>query len=121
MRRRIVIVSREVLLMDFEHAFDEWRRDLMTPVERIERVFNWVLEELHRAEMKFPGWPEDVVHAAAIVGEESGELIEAALDAYYGRGDIETVRKEAIQTAAMSVRLLIHLEAEAEEEVTDGQ
>ena len=33
-------------------------------------------EELIRARDKFPKWPVDPIHAAAIVSEEAGELVQ---------------------------------------------
>lgn len=63
-------------------------------------------EEMERAKAKFPWWPEDQIHAAAIVGEEAGELLQATLQCKYENGSIEKVRKEAIQTATMAIRFL---------------
>lgn len=65
-----------------------------------------VLDELAKAEQQHPSWPVDVIHAAAIVGEESGELTQAALQLVYEGGSEEAVRKEAVQTAAMGLRFL---------------
>ncbi len=69
-----------------------------------------IAAEVERAEHKHPHWPDDIIHAAAIVGEESGELIRAALQLKYEGGSVEEVRKEAIQTAATCVRLLKNLQ-----------
>ena len=68
------------------------------------------LEELLAAEEKFPGWPEDVIHAAAIVAEERGELLKAAIDFYFGRGTRDGFIKEATQVGAMAIRFLMHAE-----------
>lgn len=74
---------------------------------RVSRAVEAVLDELRRAEEKFPMWPRDVIHAAAIVAEESGELVQAALQNVYSNGrTLDHVRREAIQTAAMAIRLL---------------
>jgi NTP pyrophosphatase (non-canonical NTP hydrolase) len=73
-------------------------------------AFDEIFQELKRAEKKFPGWPEDPVHAAAILAEEAGELVQAALDFFYGREkNPEKMRLEAAQTGAMAVRFLIGL------------
>jgi len=69
-----------------------------------------IFSELRKAEEKHPGWPQDVVHAVAIMVEEAGEAMQAALDVHYrGRG-IEDLRIELAQTGAMAIRALIHLE-----------
>lgn len=79
----------------------------MTP----EKALDMILMELREAEKKFPYWPGDVVHAAAIVAEESGELTQAALDRYYERHDSDNrMIKEAAQTGAMAIRFLIMME-----------
>jgi hypothetical protein len=67
-------------------------------------------EEILRAENLYPGWPADPVHAAAVVAEEAGELVKAALDYSYGKdggGPERDMRIEAIQTAAMAIRFLM--------------
>ena len=62
--------------------------------------------EVARARKKFPGWPNDIIHAAGIVCEESGELIRGAIQVFYEAGSIDATRKEAIRTAATCVRFL---------------
>ena len=68
-----------------------------------------IIEELIRAEEKFPEWPEDIVHGVAILIEEAGESMQAALDYVYLEGDIDRIRKELIQVGAMAIRNLINL------------
>lgn len=76
------------------------------------KVIDEVLAEVRRAEEKFPNWPADPFHALAILGEETGELTKAMLQHAYephkgvSRKDIHD---EAIQTAAMALRLAMHL------------
>lgn len=68
-----------------------------------------VLCELKRAQGKFPQWPSDPVHAAAIIAEECGELQRAVLQRMYEprKGTtMNDVRTEAVQTAAMCLRFL---------------
>lgn len=66
-----------------------------------------VVREMRRAEEKHPEWPEDIVHAAAIVAEESGELVRAAVNCYYENEQLRVeVAEEAVQTAATCLRLL---------------
>lgn len=68
-----------------------------------------ILSEVNRAENKYPTWPECNVKRAAIVMEEAGELIREANLLDEGKGSVSNLRTEAIQTAAMCVRLLRHL------------
>jgi len=70
-----------------------------------------VTKELLRAENKFPFWPKDHIHAAAIVNEESGELIRASLQLKYENGNIEDLKTEAIQCAAMCIRFLKNIDS----------
>ncbi len=71
-------------------------------------ILEQILEELERAENKHPLWPTDVIHAAAIISEESGELMRAALQWNYENGNQDELKEEAIQTAAMCIRFLQH-------------
>lgn len=72
-----------------------------------------IAAEVARATEKFPTWPTDPLHALAVLGEEFGELTKAMLQHTYEphkgvtAGDI---REEAIQTAAMAMRLAMSLE-----------
>lgn len=68
-----------------------------------------IVKEYRRAKEKHQFWPADPIHAAAIVAEESGELIRAALQLGYEHGSKEDLQKEAIQTGAMCLRLLLNL------------
>lgn len=86
-----------------------------------ERAVEMVFEELRKAEAKHPGWPEDKIHAVAILIEEAGEAMQAAIDCVYAGGSVEHLRLELAQTGAMALRALIHLEGgpdplDAEEE-----
>lgn len=74
-------------------------------------VTNEILAELERATAKFPTWPTDPLHALAVLGEEFGELTKAMVQFTYEphkTSRIE-VRTEAIQTAAMALRLAMSL------------
>jgi NTP pyrophosphatase (non-canonical NTP hydrolase) len=71
-----------------------------------------VQAELARAVAKFPTWPTDPLHALAVLGEEFGELTKAMLQHTYEphKGvTTEDIRDEAIQTAAMALRLAMSL------------
>ena len=90
--------------------------ELMAEEKELKNIFDDIVSELRCAEAKFPRWPNDPVHGAAIVAEESGELVKAAIDWYYGRGKPKDVEGEAIQTAAMAIRFLIFMKQASVEE-----
>ena len=68
--------------------------------------------EAARACAKFPTWPTDPLHALAVLGEEYGELTKDMLQLCYEphKTNRENVRKEAMQTAAMALRLAASLD-----------
>jgi len=65
-----------------------------------------IQEELISAKTKWPGWPTDPIHAAAILAEESGEVVKAALHYSYEQGNLDELIKEAIQVGAMAIRII---------------
>lgn len=71
-----------------------------------------VLEELDRAHLKFPTWPTDPLHALAVLGEEFGELTKDMLQLTYEphKTTAAKARGEAIQTAAMALRVVASLD-----------
>ena len=78
---------------------------------KLDDYIGMVFDELRRAEQKFPGFPTDPVHAAAVVAEEVGELQQACLQFTYEGGSLEHVTKEAVQSAAMALRFLFNMES----------
>jgi len=76
---------------------------------KVESIFLDVERELHAAMNKFPTWPTDRIHAMAVVQEEIGELQKDILQATYepNKTTAEAIDKEAIQSIAMLVRLLV--------------
>ena len=74
-------------------------------------VIGQITDEVARATDKFPTWPTDPLHALAVLGEEYGELTKAMLQLTYEphKTTLEEVRMEAIQTAAMALRLAMSL------------
>lgn len=80
----------------------------------IESTIEEVLSELEKATTKFPTWPTDPLHALAVLGEEYGELNKAMLQLTYEPhkedASVCHVRQEAIQTAAMALRLVMSLD-----------
>jgi hypothetical protein len=78
---------------------------------QLDDYIEMVFEELRRAERKFPGFPTDPIHAAAVLAEEVGELQQACLQWTYEGGSLEDVTKEAVQSAAMALRFLFNMES----------
>jgi NTP pyrophosphatase (non-canonical NTP hydrolase) len=76
------------------------------------QIVDEILSEVRRATEKFPTWPTDPLHALAILGEEYGELTKEMLQLTYEphKTSPEEIRKEAIQTAAMALRLAMSLD-----------
>lgn len=70
-----------------------------------------VMAEVQAATLKFPTWPNDPLHAVAVLGEEYGELHKAVLQHTYEpeKSSLADIRKEATQTAAMAFRFLASL------------
>lgn len=71
-----------------------------------------VMNEVDRASSIWPGWPDDPLHAVAVVGEEFGELMKAVLQMTYepNKTSIDEMRIEAIQTAATLIRFIDHID-----------
>lgn len=68
-----------------------------------------VMYEVERARNLHPKFAHDSVHAAAILCEEAGETARAAINHYYAKGSVHDIADEAIQTAAVAVRLVLEL------------
>lgn len=75
-----------------------------------ESIISNILDELNKAKIKYPEWPDDIIHQVSIMNEESGESIRAALNHIYHNEDISELKKELIQTAAMCIRCLERLQ-----------
>lgn len=58
------------------------------------------------AEKAHPHWPDDLIHQVAIMIEEAGESMQAALDYYDGKEGPEHLKQELAQTAAMCIRCI---------------
>lgn len=77
---------------------------------RLEKALKDALNEISKAEEKFPTWPQDAYRAVAVLGEEYGELLQALNEfTYEDKSTYEDVKKEAIQTAAMAIRFLKYI------------
>lgn len=77
--------------------------------EDVQQKLIQIAHEFNRACEKHPQWcgSTDIIHGAAVVAEESGELVRAALMAIYEDGSIAEMQKEAVQTGAMALRFLL--------------
>ena len=73
---------------------------------QIKHHFYDITREYEKAVIKYPDFPSDLIHCVAIMNEESGESIRAALNHVYHGDDINELRKELIQTGAMVIRCL---------------
>lgn len=90
----------------------DYRLPTRTDKEKTMSINDQVLAEVARATAKFPTWPTDPLHALAVLGEEVGELTKAMLQYTYEphKGVTQQdIRDEAIQTAAMALRLAMSL------------
>ncbi len=65
-----------------------------------------ILCELALAEDSHPSFPKDMIHQVAIMAEESGEAVQAALQFVYEEGTLDDYRMELLQCAAMCLRCL---------------
>lgn len=82
--------------------------------QNLEKAQWLILNALAEAQEKFPSWPNDPFHAAAILNEEVGELNKALLDFTYKGATIDDAITEAAQTGAMAIRMLQYLLEETE-------
>lgn len=57
-----------------------------------------------RSREKHPTMGKDYVHAAAVVCEEAGELVRAALQTMYEDGKYYLMHREAVQVGATALR-----------------
>jgi hypothetical protein len=75
-------------------------------------IFAEIAAEVERATAKFQTWPTDALHAVGVVAEEMGELQKEVMQLTYEphKSTKESVRKEAVQLAAMSLRFLTSLD-----------
>ena len=74
-----------------------------------------VIKHVEKAEAEFPYWPGDIIHAAGVVAEEAGELLQAALQETYeadtdptGDTYLDRCLEEAGHTGATAIRFLIN-------------
>ena len=70
-----------------------------------------ICDELDKAEIKFPMWPTDPMHAVGILAEETGEVVQACIDAcYWNHIAIHKAKHEAAQVGAMALRFIMSMD-----------
>lgn len=74
-----------------------------------QEAVNLILQELERAEKIHPKWPVDIFQQNSILAEEAGEVTKAVNEYWWSSGTLDHIKKEAIQTGAMTIRFLINL------------
>jgi NTP pyrophosphatase (non-canonical NTP hydrolase) len=74
-----------------------------------------IINELKDANKKHGGWPDDVIYGVAIMVEEAGESIRAAINLHRGTGSQEELEKELIQTGAMCIGALMHIRSKSDQ------
>lgn len=72
----------------------------------MKNILNEIVRTLESAEQQHPIFPDDLIHKVAIMTEESGEAMRAALNLVYEDGTKEELVTELLQTAAMCIRIL---------------
>ena len=65
---------------------------------KLETALAMVMAECVRAEALYPVWPKDPVHQMAILCEESGEALQAALNFKERKGSKKNMVTEAVNT-----------------------
>ena len=75
-----------------------------------------IIQELYSAQRKYPAWPANLVMAAAIAAEESGEVVKECNTYHWrqGKTTLDDIKLEAIQAAAMWIRFLVDTPAMGE-------
>jgi len=68
-----------------------------------------ICAELDRAQSLHPTFPVDTVHQVAVMVEEAGEAMQAALNHVYHGGPLGAVKTETIHSGAMALRVLMNL------------
>ncbi len=67
---------------------------------------------LDEANKKHPEWYDDIIHCSAVMGEEAGEAIRAALNYTYENSSFDDFIYEVAQTGAMAIKILMNLPKE---------
>lgn len=80
-----------------------------------DRILFEILNEIDRAEIKHPVWPTDNIKRVAIVNCEAGEALKEAVKISEGKGSLENLETELIQTAGTCIRMIKAMRADKKE------
>ena len=88
------------------------------PTAQSSKILDEFFEELIRAFEKHGDLPDDIIHAVAIMQEEAGEAVRAAIQATYESKSpldrevtmIPKIRKELVQTGAMCLKCILQID-----------
>lgn len=75
----------------------------------IPTALDCIVDEVLKAEAKWPNWPGDLRDGVLIMAEEAGEAIKALNDMGQRKATMADLIHEVTQTGAMAVRLLSYL------------
>ena len=64
-----------------------------------------IRKEMKRAK-SLNDWPTDIIHQAAVIAEEAGEVVQSANNFVYGAASKEKIKEEVIQTIVTCLRYL---------------
>ena len=104
-------MNRQSFLYPDDGLENETYAEKLAAAKVIEKHVMAILKECNRACEKHPQWPTDIIHQIAVMTEEAGESMKAALEYHYEGKPLNEVRKELIHTGAMVLRCLVNLEA----------
>lgn len=87
-----------------------WSRPAQIKERRVRGELDLIVNELAKAEVKHPNWPNDNLYKQhAIIAEELGEVAKAVLQNEELEGNFFEIQQELRETAAMCLRMLINL------------
>ena len=73
---------------------------------KMEKIFKEIEIAVKKAESKHKVFPDSLIHQAAILAEESGEVVQAVLNHHDHGKDSSLIDVELYQTIAVCVRML---------------
>lgn len=102
--------------MELNSEFDrvEKERKIAVQIIQVQETFKPIAKEIKyellRAIEKHPNYPKNKYEQLAILQEEVGEVTKAVLQLQQeGKGNIDDIKAELIQSAAMCIRMLLNM------------